>query len=144
MWLMALPLSPSLNLTMRLHHFELSKLKKAWWWQIQSEANRLRIPRAKWKRNLTVTRFSKGTLDYDDFVGGCKNVIIDLLRPPKIQTGVYRNGSRKGQPWRKEWLGTGLIMDDSPTWLTVTYLQAPCPKGQEPRTEVLIEEDPSI
>jgi len=65
------------------------------------------------KARVRIERVGKGTFDYGNLVGGCK-VLIDRL--------VLR----------------GLLVNDSPEWLTEEYDQRRCVKGEAPHTVVTI------
>lgn len=68
--------------------------------------------------------------DYDGLVGGCKPV-VDAMQPMRTYT---RKGKTRNVP------GAGLILDDSPKHVTVTYLQQRAPDGV-PGTRITISED---
>ena len=74
------------------------------------------------KRRLVLTRvMGKGQREYDfgNLVGGCK-AIVDAMLPSKPPREVLEKGKRvlkAGVP------GAGLIYDDSPAWVDVTYRQ---------------------
>ena len=61
-------------------------------------------------RYLVVTRHSSRSLDYDNFIGGCKPLLDALVRE-------------------------GLLFDDSPQWLEAEYRQEKCARI-DARTEV--------
>ena len=69
------------------------------------------VPPAKVK--LTVRRYSNGTLDKGNFIGGCKSLLDALVRE-------------------------GLIFDDSPKWLDDNYEQHKA-QVKQGRTEVELE-----
>jgi hypothetical protein len=68
--------------------------------------------RAGEKREISITRHSKRTLDFGNLVGGCKPLLDALKR-------------------------AGLIVDDSPEWIKDGYTQ----EIGKPKTEVVIQWD---
>ena len=70
---------------------------------------------AKGKRRVTITRYSSGTLDQGNLVGGCKPLIDAMVR-------------------------LGLLVDDTPELLEDHYAQVKIPRKEMPRTAVEIED----
>lgn len=70
--------------------------------------------------HVTITRYSVGTLDEDNLVGGCKP-LVDVLKPAS----------------GKNPHGLGLIGDDTPDRLKLVVRQVKC-RRVEQRTEVEI------
>jgi hypothetical protein len=88
---------------------------KTQWALLMQRAGVKCITKATGARRVTVTRYSRGTLDHDNFVGGCKSIVFDNL------------------------VAFGLLIDDSPKWLRADYVQLPRGKGTA-RTVIEIEE----
>ena len=69
-------------------------------------------PKKRCRMALTITRHGPRFLDRDNMIGGCKS-LIDAIRK------------------------VGLIVDDSPKWLDVTFLQEKC-AGTNKKTTVVV------
>ena len=99
-WLLEIPLpTPSLNTILTSHWSNRRRMKANWGWAIKAEAVRLNVPKAEKLRRVIVTRLGSKVLDYDNLVGGAKEVLVDNLRD------------------------LGLIVDDCPDLVQVTYKQ---------------------
>lgn len=87
-----------------------------------------RIPPAVRHRTVTVTRLmGKGQreFDYDNLVAGAK-AVIDAMKPAHMRRGCLVAGA-------------SLLVDDSPRWVTVTYLQERAADGRA-ATRITIED----
>lgn len=104
--------TPSLNVWLRLHHRERTRIKKQMA-MVAICAARLHGPHAATRAHVTITRHGYGTLDQDNLIGGCKP-LIDALTT------------------------AGFIVDDSPRWLQADYHQVKVPRGRG-RTDVRVE-----
>ena len=109
--------TPSLNEVNGWHWAK----KHKWTKQIGLLVRLTRARRAEvaWVRErrmqVTITRYGSRELDDDNFRGGCKGLIDALVRE-------------------------GVILDDSPRWVTVTYVQVKCSR-KEARTMVSVYAD---
>ena len=107
--------TPSMNLfTGRGHWSRYAKTAKRYKemvWALTSRA-----PKATGKRFVRITRRSTRTLDDDNLRGGCK-MLLDALK------------------------AQGLIIDDSPAWISVDYVQEKSP-SKTTLVEVFEEGDP--
>ena len=65
----------------------------------------------KTKRRVKITRYSSGTLDQGNFIGGCKALIDSLV-------------------------DLGWIVDDSPKWVTIEYCQEKKRNGDSTGIEI--------
>lgn len=111
--------TPSQNETQGLAWPGVQRMRNRWHallLEALSDQHLLHLRPGRRKACVHITRIGKGTLDYGNLVGGCK-VLIDRL------------------------VNLGLIVDDSPQWLTESYDQRRCAKGEKPRTVVRIEWD---
>lgn len=112
------------------------KLRNSWAVDLTNAAMSIGLRRLSWrnqstdpgtKRMMVLTRIMGPRLrayDFDDLVGGCKP-IIDAMKPPKpARVTTFKTGPRKGKAKVLPAVhGAGLIIDDSPKWLTVEYRQ---------------------
>ena len=138
-WLIVIPRpSPLKNEIAHLHWFALRKIKKEWYLSLAHWGKG--IPKATGFREVVITRYSIGSPDPDGIVYGAAACIVDNLRPHKIEKGIFKTGKKKGQPWRKEWLGLGLITDDSQGQARITYRQVKVKTRAEARTEIEISD----
>lgn len=106
--------TPSLNDFVGKHWSAKNKAKQRWA-VLMVRAGAKRLPHATGPRHVMVKRHSRGTLDDDNLRGGCKSTVMDNL------------------------VTFGLLVDDSPKWLTANYVQLPL-GGGTPRTVIEIEE----
>lgn len=65
---------PSLNVLLRMHWSSRSKLKKQWAQLIR------RLIEPIYFKKITIIGMQKRLYDYDNFVGGCKELVVDNLR----------------------------------------------------------------
>lgn len=129
-WLITLPcVAPSLNRALGAHWAARSRLQRDWFWVLRAAATH--VPKAEGFRTVTITRYGHGRLDMDNLAGAHK-FVVDLLRAPRVET------LRAGRTRRR--IGLGLIVDDSPDHVRVVYQQAPVPRSEPVRTEILIED----
>lgn len=111
--------TPSLNDFVGKHWSVKNKAKQQWG-VLMVRAGVKRLPPATGPRRVTVLRHSRGKLDHDNFVGGCKSIVMDNL------------------------VAFGLLVDDSPKWLTADYVQLPL-GGGTPRTVIELSDwEPSF
>ena len=105
-------LLPTLNELTRMHFGKIIRLKRKWQRKIKAELllNHYYGREPLQKANLVITRHSKKCPDYDNMVGGAKH-LIDIFTTPVL----YKNGSVKNK------YGLGVVVDDSPKYLTVKY-----------------------
>lgn len=65
---------PSLNVLLRLHWSARSKLKAQWGLFIRRPVDPIYF------KKITIIGMQKRLYDYDNFVGGCKELVVDNLR----------------------------------------------------------------
>ena len=122
--------TPLLNEIKRLDrsHWSLVKKLKADWLMLIRQAA-LHVPKATGPRRMILIRYSAQVPDFDNLVGGGKEV-IDCLRPAKVETGIHKTGKKAGQRWVRSRLGLGLILEDDPVnFPNPSYLAALCKRG---------------
>lgn len=91
--------TPSLNRWQRMHFHERRRVKKEMVMIVGLALHgRVGWRTAARKREVKITRYSARTLDVDNLVGGCKPLVDALVT-------------------------AGVLVDDSPEWVTVTYAQ---------------------
>lgn len=140
-WILDIPLEPkSMNHRLRQHWGEAKRVQAIWMAHLWAAARLQRVPAAITKRRVTITSYRHGELDFDNLVAACKEVILDNLRPPKFEKGVYKTGKRKGEYWQRHRSGLGLIFEDSPTWLEAVYRQEKISRSKPVRTVIEIED----
>lgn len=103
---------PTLNELTRMHFSKVIRLKKRLQKLIKAELllNHYYGREPLQKAKLVITRHSKKCPDYDNMVGGAKP-LLDLFTTPVLQ----KNGTVKNK------YGLGIVVDDSPKYLTVKY-----------------------
>lgn len=91
---------------------------------------------AQVKRKVTITRYSSGTLDADNFIGGLK-AVIDALRLRHSKNAVaWELGGKPVYDYK----GNDIIVDDNDKWLVHgEHRQEKAPRGKG-RTVIVIEE----
>lgn len=124
-WTFVLPwATPSLNAIKVMHWARLKRLKAQWFELLLYKS--IKVPRATAKRRITIIRFGARQLDHDNFVGGCKEVLVDNLRA-------------SGGTAKRQRRGVGIILDDDSSGAEINYFQVKCSKGDQ-RTEVKVED----
>lgn len=68
------------------------------------------------RRRVTLVRVGGRTMDVDNWVGACKETIVDALVRRKV------------------------LRDDSPAWAELVYAQRRAGRGERPCVEVAVEE----
>lgn len=97
--------TPSLNEMLREHWAERAKEKKTWQqWMMKTR-------KIGFARVVQITSIRRKKLDFDNFVGGCKEVILDNLK------------------------ATGWIEDDGPDDILGAYTQV---VGHPDKTEIVL------
>lgn len=141
-WTLTIPeVPPSGNVLKRLHWAPYGALLKRWFWLVRAAQGFSQIPKATGKRRLTITRRGARPLDRDNLYASVKPV-VDVLRPPKVERGVFRSGPKKGQAWERRRIGHGLILEDDAAHLELVVQQAPLPRGQKPHLVLVLEDIP--
>jgi hypothetical protein len=111
--------SPSQNELDRMHWQARRRLKANWKMLIRATnlaAGSMRIPQANGPRTLTIERWSSGTLDTQNLIGGAKGIIDNLVQ-------------------------LGLLVDDRPEFLTLNLpVQRRIRRGETPYTLLILEE----
>ena len=90
--------TPSLNRLQRMHFHARTRLRNQYEQVIRLQMNQLNAAKSHQFRRVTIQRYGARLLDHDNFVGGCKPLLDALTR-------------------------AGLLWDDSPGYLRVTYAQ---------------------
>lgn len=132
---------PSGNLLKRMHWARYSALLWSWWWWIRTAEGFQDIPKATRRRRVVITRHGRGALDRDNLYAAVKPV-VDVLRPAKHEAGTYKTGKKAGQPWTRERIGHGLILEDDVAHLDLEVFQDQLQKGQVPHITIEIEDWP--
>lgn len=102
---------PSLNKLLRMHWSERRKLRGQWQWALKAEVlNRHLAVKLIPKAKVTIERFSRRKIDFDNLVGANKILVDSLVRE-------------------------GFLVDDSPDHVTVNYIQ----HIGEPHTTISLE-----
>jgi hypothetical protein len=130
--LRAYPLSG--NRTLRMHWVNYRKLMIQWFWMVRTAHGLASIPGPTGRRRLTIQLHGRQAIDRDNRYAACKP-LVDVLRPAKHESGVYKSGKKKGLSWNRQRLGLGLIVDDDDVHLD---LQVP------PVLKVEKDEDPFV
>jgi len=113
-------LTPSLNKTLRAHWRTRRSQKELWKEMLAvlifhtNRTQKFQVDRDAPYRNVTIERYSLKTLDYDNFVGGCKEVIVDVL------------------------VSMRLIEDDTPEAVQINYVQHKVDKVYEKKTVITL------
>ena len=135
-------ITPSLNKTMKMHWATRKKLKDIWYCLIKFNSNGVvwnRLKPSKYK--VTIIRYSPRLLDYDNFVGGVKETIIDNIKCKvlrRIPMGYKLNG--KPRYSLKPFVTAGLIYDDDDGLLKTEYRQIKT-NTKHKKMEIIVEKD---
>lgn len=132
---------PGLNITKRMHWRLLADLKERWWVLIRNALMRCPIPAPTGRRRVDVIVWTSAQVeqDQDNFIGGCKEVITDNLKPPKSEICTYRKGPRAGQKFPRRRIGLGLILEDNRKWLEWgDFKQIQVHSNGEERTSIIL------
>lgn len=139
-WTLTIPeVPPTENEQRRMHWRDYGRLLERWYWLIRAAPGFGQIPAAPGRRRLTITLRGKKTRDAEG-LHGCMKPVLDVLRPPKHEAGVYRTGKKAGQPWTRTRIGHGLILDDDPAHLELVVCQEPLPAGGAPHLVLVLED----
>lgn len=137
-WECVIPeIPPSENQQRRMHWAKIAKHASRWhqWLAVATRE----VPRAKEHRTVTFIRYGHGLLDEGDNLAASYKFVRDLLRPHKVERGVYGPKTRTpGRPWVKVHAGVGLILGDGPGEAAFVYMQERIPKTQAPHTRIVI------
>lgn len=135
-------LIPTGNVLKRMHFRVYAKLMETLFWQVRAADGFVDIAQPKGRRWLVVLRYTPRTPDKENTYFAAKP-LIDILRPMKITSGIYGPKTKKaGQPWRKEQIGHGLILEDDPDHLTYWVKTKKLQKGDTPHTEFILSDAP--
>lgn len=74
------------NVIRNMHWGTRKKLRDKWYWLILSQSGPIDETHTYYK-GVEITGYMKRRLDYDNFVGGCKSVIVDNL----TRLGLIKN-----------------------------------------------------
>lgn len=130
---------PSGNVTMRMHWQRYRKLLHDWYYLIRSAPGFVNISRPTGKRWVLIIRHGRKPMDRENRFFSMKPV-IDVLRPPRSESGIYKTGKRQGQPWSRERIGHGLILDDDEIHLDEHVIDEPLGKGKKPYLTIIISD----
>ena len=100
------------NITLRMHWTAYRRLLAWWYMQVRTTPGFLKIPLAEGRRRVTIQLHGPRAMDKENRYFAVKP-LVDILRPAKYESGIYKSGKRKGQPWTRNRLGHGLILDDN-------------------------------
>lgn len=133
-------LTPSMNTIEFMHWSAKKQMKEYWYMKLRAAATD--VPKCTGRRRVTIIRYAttRSLLDQDNFVGGCKQTIVDRLKPKKIVEAVHKSGPRKGERVHSVSLGLGLIPEDDLQSVEVIYLQEAVERKAEHRTEITLED----
>lgn len=104
--------TPSQNVTDRIHWTTRRMLRDEWYWLVKASAG-VREPRRELPIKLKITRVGKRLIDDGNLPAGCKYLIDALVE-------------------------FGHAVDDSREWMRVTYDQRRCRSDEEPHMEVTV------
>ena len=141
-WRLVIPQVPkSGNILLRMHWGRYHQMLSEWWYLLRSADGFLDVTQPQGKRFVTIVRHATRKLDRDNLHSAMKPV-IDVLRPAKHESGVYKGGCKAGQTWTRERIGHGLILEDDEEHLDLKVKNAPLLKGQKPFLEIFISDHP--
>jgi transposase len=138
----AMPVSG--NKLLRMHWSAYRKILHAWWWKVRQGEGFLSVPKPTGKRHVVILLHGKRAMDRDNRTYACKP-IMDVLRPPKQEQGVYKTGSKRGQVWNRERIGHGLLLEDDDQ-----HVSSDVPpviklgKGEDPYIEIILSDIPEV
>jgi hypothetical protein len=139
-WTLIIPeVPPSGNVIKRMAWPVYGRLLREWFWLVRAADGFVDVPEAFGKRNLTLIRFGRGTLDRDNLYASMKPV-IDVLRPSLHQEGFYKTGKKAGEYWSRHRIGHGLIKEDDAAHLELDVRQRPLAKGEKPHLWIILED----
>ena len=132
---------PSVNILRTYHWATYRKHMENWYYLIRGAQGFLDISRPLGKRYITIIRFGKRALDRDNVYGAMKPV-IDVLKPEKHESGVWKSGPHKGKAWDRSRIGHGLILEDDEDHLDLKVLNGKLERGKKPYTTITISDTP--
>ena len=139
-WRLSIPQVPkSGNILLRMHWARYHQVLLEWFYLVRGADGFLDITRPSGKRWVTILRHGIKKLDRDNLYSSVK-VVVDVLRPSKHESGIYKGGAKSGQPWVRDRIGHGLILDDDDDHLRLEVKNAPLPNGRKPYLEVFISD----
>ena len=139
-WEVVIPaVPPSENTQRRTHWGGLRADAKAWLWWMKLAFSC--VPKAKGPRHVLFIREAHGLLDEGDNLGASYKFVRDLLRPERVDKGVYGPKTKTpGVPWMRVQAGIGMVVGDGPGEATFEYQQRKVPRSQPVRTFIVISE----
>lgn len=141
-WRLVIPQVPkSGNLLLRMHWARYHQILQSWYYLLRGADGFLDVTRPQGKRYVTIVRHGIRKLDRDNLYSSMKPV-VDVLRQPRHESGVYKGGLKAGQAWSRERIGHGLILEDDEEHLRLEVKNASLLKGQKPYLEVFISDLP--
>lgn len=139
-WTLTIPeVPPSGNVQRRLHWARYKDLLERWYWLIRTARGFGAVPPPSGRRRLTITRHGARALDRDNLWASMKPV-VDVLRPPKYERGVYATGKKAGQVWTRQRIGHGLILEDDAAHLELVVLEGQRKPGEAPHLVLVLED----
>lgn len=144
-WTLRIPAIPkSGNILRHLHWASYSKIMQDWWMMVRAADGFLDVTRPTGKRYVLIVRYSRGKLDRDNGYSAVKPV-VDVLKPQREESGVWKTGKRKGQPWHRTRLGHGLILEDDDDHLELKVRNGALANWKDkPYTTITISDFPII
>lgn len=122
----------------RMHWSKIRREAQRWHWWLKLALSV--APQAREHRTVTFTRYAHGLLDEGDNLAASYKFVRDLLRPEKIERGVYGPKTRTpGRPWVKVHAGIGMVIGDGPGQARFHYEQVRVPASEPVRTVIVIE-----
>ena len=141
-WRLVIPKVPkTANVLLRMHWARYHQILQEWYFLVRSADGFLDIGRPTGKRWVTIYRHSSHKVDRDGLYASVKPV-LDVLRPKRHETGVYKGGMKCGQTWVRDRIGHGLILEDDEDHLELKVKNAPLEKGRKPYLEIIISDSP--
>lgn len=129
---------PSANNQLRMHWAKIRSEAERWHWWLRLALSI--VPKAREHRAVTFIREAHGLLDEGDNLAASYKFVRDLLRPEKVERGVYGPGTKTpGMPWVRVQAGIGLVLGDGPGQARFHYEQRKVKRSEPVRTIVVIE-----
>jgi hypothetical protein len=132
---------PSGNVLKRMHWRLYENLIKKWFLLIRAAEGFLKVSKPTGKRWILMIRHAHRMIDKDNRYFATKP-IVDVLRPAKHTSGIFKTGKRAGQPWSRDQLGHGLIREDNDANVETMVVCRLIPRNQKPFTEIIISDIP--
>jgi len=132
---------PSANVLRHMHWANYAKHMKDWYYLVRGSGCFLDISRPLAKRFVLIVRYGRKALDRDNLYSSMKPV-VDVLKPEKHESGVWKSGPHKGKAWDRSRIGHGLILEDDEDHLDLKVLNGKLERGKKPYTTITISDTP--